>query len=205
MEEKVFKEGIAPLVDSGKFGALLLQFPHSFKNSTPNCIYLEGLLDRFAAYPLVVEVRHVSWLQDDLLALLDKHNAGFCNVDQPAVGDTAPPTSLVTGDVGYVRWHGRNAENWFRRGAGRDARYDYLYSHEEIREWVERIRLMQGRTKDIFIIANNHYRGQAVANALELIYELTGEPAEVPEDLLRACPRLSSIATKTGRPGMLPL
>jgi uncharacterized protein YecE (DUF72 family) len=205
MEEKVFKEGVAPLVEAGRLGALLLQFPHSFRNSGPNRDYLEGLLDRFAAYPLVVEVRHVSWLQDELLALLERHQVGFCNVDQPAVGAAAPPTSLVTGRVGYVRWHGRNARNWFDKEAGRDARYDYLYSHEEIREWVERIRLMQGRTKDIFIIANNHYRGQAVANALELMHELTGEPADVPEDLLRACPRLSSIASNIGRPGMLPL
>jgi uncharacterized protein YecE (DUF72 family) len=137
--------------------------------------------------------------------MLAARGVGFCNVDQPAVGGASPPTGVVAGPTGYVRWHGRNAKNWFRKDAGRDARYDYLYSHEEIREWVDRIRLMQKRAKDIFIIANNHYRGQAAANALELMHQLSGERVEVPESLARTYPHLADIATKTERSGMLPL
>ena len=93
-----------------------------------------------------------------------------------------------------MRLHGRNREAWFKKDAGRDARYDHLYSHEEIRQWAERIRLMQRKPKggaDIFIIANNHYRGQAAANALEIVHALTGEPVTAPASLLDAYPRLT--------------
>ena len=202
-EEKAFKEGMQPLLESGRLGALLLQFPHSFKNTPANLAYLESLLERFAEFPRVVEVRHVSWVTEEVLSTLTRHGAGFCNVDQPGVGSASPPTSIVTGGIGYVRWHGRNKENWFRKDAGRDERYDYLYSHEEIREWLQRIRMMGDA--EIFIIANNHYRGKAVANALELMHMLSGEPVAVPESLVKAYPHLAPMAAKLRTPGMLPL
>jgi uncharacterized protein YecE (DUF72 family) len=209
-EEKAFKEGIAPLMDSGRLGALLIQFPQSFRSTQPSRSYLEMLLDRFAGYPLVVELRHASWVNDELIEGLDARGVGFCNVDQPVIGQAAPPTSVMTGGLGYVRLHGRNRENWFKKDAGRDARYDYLYSREEISEWVERIAMMKGRSKgggEIFIIANNHYRGQGPANALELAHMMSGRQVTVPESLVAAYPRLADIAagTRAEKPGMLPL
>jgi len=142
-EEKAFKEGLALLVESGRLGALLAQFPHSFKKTPSNLSYLQRLLDRFQQYPLAVEVRHASWLDERFLAMLDARGAGFCNVDQPLLGSASPPTSIMTGGIGYVRLHGRNRQNWFKKDAGRDARYDYLYSEEEIQEWAERIKLLR--------------------------------------------------------------
>ena len=201
-EEAAFKEGIDPLRQAGRLGALLIQFPHSFRNSQASRAYLTALLDRFAGDPLVVELRHVSWLSDEVLALLDARGAGYCNVDQPLVGSASPPTTIITGSIGYARLHGRNREAWFKKDAGRDARYDYLYSHEEIRGWAERIRLMQRKAKggaDIFIIANNHYRGQAAANALEIVHALTGEPVAPPASLVEAYPRLAAIASPSQR------
>jgi uncharacterized protein YecE (DUF72 family) len=209
-EEKAFKEGIAPLMESRRLGALLIQFPQSFRSTQPNRSYLEALLDRFAGYPLVLEARHASWVNDELIEGLDARGVGFCNVDQPVIGEGSPPTSVMTGGLGYVRLHGRNRETWFKKDAGRDARYDYLYSPEEIREWVERIRRMQARSKgggEIFIIANNHYRGQGPANALELAHMMSGRPVAAPESLVAAYPRLSDIAIRirAEKPGMLPL
>ena len=207
-EERAFKEGLAPLLEAGRLGALLVQFPHSFRNTPRNREYLDTLLARFERYPLVVEVRHATWLKDEFLESLAARGVGFCNVDQPIIGAAAPPTSIMTGDSGYVRLHGRNRENWFKKDAGRDARYDYLYSHDEIREWVERIKAMQGKAKrggDIFIIANNHYRGQAPVNALELFHMMTGNLVKAPESLVSAYPRLASITAKMEKPGMLPL
>ena len=207
-EEKAFKEGIAPLVEAGRLGTLLVQFPHSFRNTPGNRAYLDDLLARFGAYPLVVEVRHATWLADDFLQSLESRNVGFCNVDQPVIGTAVPPTSVMTGGPGYVRLHGRNRENWFKKDAGRDARYDYLYSHDEIAEWVERIKAMQGKAKrgrDIFIIANNHYRGQAPANALELLHMMTGNLLKAPGSMIAAYPRLAAITAKVEQPGMLPL
>lgn len=207
-EERAFKEGIEPLREAGRLGALLMQFPHSFRNTPQNRGYLDSLLTRFETYPLVVEVRHASWLKDEFLESLAARDVGFCNVDQPIIGAAVPPTSVMTGGSGYVRLHGRNRENWFKKDAGRDARYDYLYSHDEIREWVDRIKAMQGKAKrggDIFIIANNHYRGQAPANALELLHMMTGNLVKVPESLVAAYPRLAPITVKLEKPGMLPL
>lgn len=211
VEERRYREGIAPLAEAGLLGAILLQFPFSFHSTTPNRDYLESLLDRFQDLPLVVEVRHDSWLQGSTVERLGRRGVGLCNVDQPLIGRASPPTSLMAGEPGYVRLHGRNREDWFREDAGRDARYDYLYSHEEIREWADRIRGLQrkaGDGADIFIIANNHYRGQAPANALELKHLLTGRAVDVPASLKRAFPRLREIASarpSPGEQGTLPL
>ncbi len=207
-EERAFKDGIAPLVEAGRLGALLIQFPHSFSRNRGSAAYLQSLLDRFADYPLAVELRHASWLDEEPLRMLDARGAGFCNVDQPASRTSIGPSSIMTGRIGYVRLHGRNAEAWFRKDAGRDQRYDYLYSHEEIAEWVGRIRQLQrkaGGDADVFIIANNHYRGKAPANALELLHAIEGRPVRAEESLIRAYPRLDAIAVRTGRTGMLPL
>jgi uncharacterized protein YecE (DUF72 family) len=198
-EETAWREGVEPLLEAGRLEAVLAQFPHSFRNVAASRAYLDALLDRFASLPLVVELRHVSWMTDDVLAMLHERNVGCCNVDQPLLGDAAPPATLVTADVGYVRLHGRNRRDWFRADAGRDARYDYLYSEDEVDEWARRIGLMRGAAPRarIFIIANNHYRGQAAANALELKSALTGEPVAVPASMLAAFPRLERVAAKT--------
>jgi uncharacterized protein YecE (DUF72 family) len=195
-------------MEASRLGALLAQFPQSFVKNESNRDYLRSLIERFGDYPLVVEVRHASWLEDDVLSLLSETGTGFCNIDQPLIGKAVPPSTIMTGRTGYVRLHGRNTADWFRRDAGRDRRYDYLYSHEEIRGWVERIRLMQAKRKgeaDIFIIANNHYRGQAPANAIEIVHALTGRRVEAPESLLEAFPHLKQITTISERTGRLPL
>ena len=207
-EERAFREGLGPLMEASRLGALLAQFPQSFVDNPANRRYLRSLIGRFGDYPLVVELRHASWLEGDALEMLGETGTGFCNIDQPLIGKAVPPTTVVTGRIGYVRLHGRNAADWFRRDAGRDRRYDYLYSHEEIKDWVERVRLMQKKGKgdaDIFIIANNHYRGQAPANAIEIVHALTGRRVEAPESLLEAFPRLKQITTISERTGRLPL
>ncbi len=202
-EEQVFREGLAPLIEAGCLAAILIQFPWSFRDDAPGRAHLEALLERFEDLPIVVELRHASWLHDGTFALLLRRGAGFCNIDQPASADAIGPTARIAAGPGYVRLHGRNREAWFRRDAGRDERYDYLYSREECREWVDRIRQMQSRApdRDIFVIANNHYRGQAPANALEILALLTGHPVPVPEGLRRTYPRLDAIAARLGPAG----
>jgi uncharacterized protein YecE (DUF72 family) len=202
-EERAFNEGMMPLTESGRLGCVLVQFPHSFHNTDANRDYLESLLERFGSYRLVVELRHKSWMHESIHVLLTGHGVGLCNIDQPAGSTSVEPTAIITAQPGYVRLHGRNQKNWFSKEAGRDERYDYLYSHSEITEWADRLRLMQGKSKgtDIFVIANNHYRGQAPANALELIHLLTGGPVPVPESLVRQYPRLDDIADRLGAPG----
>ncbi|MCX7975217.1 MAG: DUF72 domain-containing protein, partial [Candidatus Aminicenantes bacterium] len=105
------------------------------------------------------------------------------------------PTAIVTRpDFAYVRLHGRNYRDWFREEAGRDERYNYLYTKEELEEWVGRIKKLAENTEKIYIITNNHFRGQALANALQLRNLLTGEKLEIPPLLLAKYPFLREIA-----------
>jgi uncharacterized protein YecE (DUF72 family) len=111
-DEKDFKNGIAPLIEAGRFGALLIQFPWSFKNAPENREYLVGLQKRFQEYPLVVEVRHGSWIEDDILDLFSDLGIGICNIDQPLFHRSVKPAAYVTSTIGYVRLHGRNYRQW---------------------------------------------------------------------------------------------
>ena len=98
------------------------------------------------------------------------------------------PSAEATGAVGYVRVHGRNAQDWFRKDAGVNERYDYLYSPEELAPWVERTRAVAAETAETYVIANNHYRGQAMANGLMLRSMFEGGPVEAPPQLVAAYP-----------------
>jgi len=187
------------LAAAGRLAALLLQFPWSFKNNQDNRTYLEKLFAAFAAFPLVLEVRHGSWLEPPVLEWLREKGVGFCNLDQPTLSGGIGPTAEVTAAVGYVRLHGRNFENWFREAdpsdrAGAGARYDYLYSKQELMPWVERVRELMGQARLSLVIANNHPRGQAAANALELKALVTGAPTSVPPLLQQSYPGLAEIS-----------
>src|SRR5271157_1089057 len=132
------REGLDALASEGRLGALLIQFPVSFKNTSLNREYLEQLLRQFIEYPRVVEVRHESWNQLETIAEFMRQNVGFCNIDQPLLGRSLGPTEHVTSRVGYVRLHGRNYEQWFD-GDNRDDRYNYLYKVAELAKWKEKI------------------------------------------------------------------
>jgi len=193
-EADVVKRGMAPLADAGKLGGLLIQFPWSFKNTPAERKWLEALVAEFKAFPLFLEVRHDSWRTDEFFKYLDDAGVGFVDIDQPLFGQSIPPMEKVTGRRGYVRLHGRNAKDWFRQDAGRDARYDYLYNEDELDEWAGRIRNLDASAEKVFVFSNNHYCGQAAANSLELKNLLTGERLPVPPALLEAFPRLERIA-----------
>ncbi|MCK7481924.1 MAG: DUF72 domain-containing protein [Candidatus Moduliflexus flocculans] len=136
-----FKAAADVLHLRGRLAALLVQFPWSFRNTPENADYLARLLAVFAGYPLAVEVRHASWDTPAFYDALRGAKAAFCNIDQPLFDDSIAPSAVATDpDFAYVRLHGRNRENWFREGAGRDARYDYLYAADELEDWVARIK-----------------------------------------------------------------
>ncbi len=191
---------MSPLRESGKLGAVLIQFPYSFHAAAGNRSKLQEILDRFGDFSPVVEVRHASWLREDLPGYLRDRGVAFCNVDQPDISSNLPPTAHVTGALAYVRLHGRNAEAWFEEGAGRDRRYDYLYSAEELAGWAGRISAMAARARDVIVIANNHYRGQGIANALELKSILEGSKVRAPQGILEAYPRLRDRADAASSP-----
>jgi uncharacterized protein YecE (DUF72 family) len=193
-DEKLVKEGMTPLAAAGRLGALLLQFPWSFKNTKANREYLGGLFMEFMEYPLVLEVRHSSWNRPDVLAWLAEQGVGFCNIDQPVIGRSIAPTERATSPVGYVRLHGRNYEQWFSSAEHPEERYNYLYSMSELEPWAARIRHISQSAEVTFVITNNHFQGKAIANALQLISLIKGSPVDVPETMLEHYPELAGIA-----------
>ncbi len=190
-DEGAFREGIDPLAEAGKLGAVLIQFPWSFKNEGDERSYLTQLVERFKAYPLVVELRHESWNHPRILQTLEDLGVGLCDIDQPLFADSIKPAAEVTSPVGYIRLHGRNYQNWFREEANVLERYDYLYSRDELGPWINRIREVAGKAKQTFVITNNHARGQSLVNAFEILAELEEERVPGPAKLIETYPRLS--------------
>ena len=94
-------------------GALLVQFPWSFRNEPENRTYVRRLRNRFAEYPVVVEVRHGSWMESDVLDEFAALGVGLCNIDQPLFRSSVKPTAITTSTIDYVRLHGRNYQQWF--------------------------------------------------------------------------------------------
>jgi uncharacterized protein YecE (DUF72 family) len=163
-------EAFQPLHDAGRFGALVIQFPWSFRRTPANRQWLGRLIDGLPGWPLCVELRHASWDLEEVYEGFRARGVAFCSIDQPLFHDSLAPGERVTAPLGYVRLHGRNRDAWFQEGAGRDQRYDYLYTPAEVTEWTNRI----GRI-----------RAQA-----ETVYVLTGRHVRIPDHLLTRFPRL---------------
>ncbi len=195
-DERDFKDGIAPLVEAGRFGALLLQFPWSFRNLGENREYLIGLQRRFREYPLVLEVRHSSWVSPEILDLLAELDIGLCNIDQPLFKRSIKPAADATSPTGYIRLHGRNYRTWFAENANVRERYDYLYSAEELAPWVDRAREIARRTRNSYLVSNNHNLGKATTNALQLTSILKGELVPAPPTLVQHYPELEGFVKK---------
>ena len=195
-DERSVRDGFDALLNAGKLGALLLQFPFAFHRTAETEKYLVSLLERFAEYPLAVEVRHASWNDLQVLALLREHNVSLCNVDQPLIGRSLEPSEFATSPLGYIRMHGRRYDTWFNDNPEIPSheRYNYLYSTQELEPWADRIRSLEAKTHDTFVITNNHYLGKAVVNALELIAMLKGTKVDIPEPLRIRYPELEAIA-----------
>jgi uncharacterized protein YecE (DUF72 family) len=191
-DERLAREGLDSLAAEGKLGALLIQFPVSFKNTSLNREYLEQLLRQFIEYPRVVEVRHESWDNLETIAEFMRHNVGFCNIDQPLLGRSLAPTEHVTSGVGYVRLHGRNYEQWFDAD-NRDDRYNYLYKPAELEKWKEKVELIAHKAESTFVIANNHFQAKAAVNALELRHLLDGKRVRAPKTLVKHYPELKEM------------
>jgi uncharacterized protein YecE (DUF72 family) len=173
---------------------VLIQFPYRVHHTPENRAMIQRLADAFRDYPLVLEIRHRSWDRAEVFAWLQDLNIGFCNIDQPQVSYGIGLTQVVTSPVGYLRLHGRNTAMWFAEEASAAARYDYRYPAEELQELVEAAEVISRRARETYLITNNHFRGQAALNALELTYGMRRAPVPVPPPLLTAYPELRQIA-----------
>jgi len=194
-DEGLAKEGLESIAGEDMLGAVLAQFPISFKNTNANRDYLDALIEKFKQFPLVVEVRHNSWTNEGTLRYFAEKSVAFCNIDQPRLGKAVVPTEHVTAPLAYVRLHGRNYDQWFDSDSAKD-RYNYLYTAPELAGWKTRIDAIAGKAKKTFVVANNHFEGKAAVNALQLKHMLSGRAVPVPDSLLRRYWELGEIAAK---------
>ncbi|MEW6182094.1 MAG: DUF72 domain-containing protein [Bacillota bacterium] len=159
-----FRLALQPLRESGKLGAVLFQFPYSFRKIPENEKYLVRIRDAFPADPAAVEFRHSGWVEQSTWELLRSLNFAYVCVDEPRLKGLVGPVAVRTASFGYVRFHGRNAAKWWKHGQPWE-RYDYLYSDAELTEWIPGVQAVARETDRVFIAFNNHPRGQAVQNA----------------------------------------
>jgi uncharacterized protein YecE (DUF72 family) len=196
-DEKLAKEGLDSVAAEGMLGALLMQFPISFKNTNENRDYLESLTARFREYPLAVEVRHASWSNEGILRYFAERGIAFVNIDQPRLGKSISGTQHVTAGFGYVRLHGRNYDQWFEADKVED-RYNYLYTAKELEGWKTKIEDLARKAQTTYVVTNNHYLGKAAVNGLQLKSMITRKPVKVPEALKKEYWELEEIAEKSG-------
>jgi uncharacterized protein YecE (DUF72 family) len=163
-----FREMLAPFREAGVLGCVLIQFPWSFRCDRSEKIHLRRLLDAFADYPLAVEVRHGSWDVPAFYGYLRDRGVAFCNIDQPLIGDSLGLTARVTAPRAYLRLHGRNRAAWFAPDSGVAERYNYLYSEAEVEALAGTAEALAAEAGEVYVVTNNHYRGKAVLNALQL-------------------------------------
>jgi uncharacterized protein YecE (DUF72 family) len=204
-ERRAFTEALAPLDTAGRLGCVLAQFPMSFHNDAENRRYLDAMLSSLEPFARAVEFRHASWDRDETRELLSRRSAAFVNIDQPALSENLGPTGYVTAPIAYFRFHGRNAPKWFGPDTSNEERYNYLYAPQELAPWSKRIADAANRaSRGVYAILNNHFRGQAVANALELQQSLTGEIRPAPEILRAAYPALAAVTSveREAEPGL---
>jgi uncharacterized protein YecE (DUF72 family) len=196
-----FRRGIDPLASSGRLGALLAQFPASFKDSQASRDYLAGLLSAFPDYPIAVELRHQTWSDQiaDTLTLLNAFGAALVQIDEPKFRFSIRQNYLpnVKGFY-YMRLHGRNAEQWWRHDRSED-RYNYLYSAGELREFTETADAARQLVKKLYLYTNNHFSAKSVANAA-MIKQQLGEPidGEYSPEFLARYPEVSPSGTSSG-------
>ncbi|HTP69423.1 MAG TPA: DUF72 domain-containing protein [Dongiaceae bacterium] len=204
-DEIAIRAGFDVLRESEKLGAVLLQFPFSFHATRENQDYLGQIVARFSDYPLAVELRHGSWQTVETVEMLRKYRVSFCNIDQPIIGRSLQPSAEVTSSLAYVRLHGRRYDSWFDDNPETPSheRYNYLYSIDELKPWASRIRSLDKRADETYVITNNHYLGKAAVNALELISILKGTTVKVPEPLRLHYPQLEKIADQMPEEPML--
>lgn len=161
---KSFIEGIKPLIESGKLGCVLAQFPSSLLRSPEAWGYLLSIPQEFPNIPLIYEFRNKGWVSEETVKLLEYAGIGLCVVDEPQIGSLMPIFPKVTSRIAYFRLHGRN-KKWYKNP---DERYNYRYSREELKSFLPIIQKMREESEVIYVALNNCDDGNAVINAKEL-------------------------------------
>ncbi len=190
-----FREGLAPLAAAGKLKHLLAQFRYDFADSSRTRDHLCRIRDSFADMAnITFELRHRSWQSEESLQHLASLGVTVANLDYPLARNSFDLRTSKVGEQAYLRLHGRNSAAWFDRGAGRDETYNYCYSEDELEDIMDRAAEIAGMSTSLTLVANNHYQGKEVLNALELKAGINSKKVAVPTSLMEKYPRLRKIA-----------
>jgi uncharacterized protein YecE (DUF72 family) len=159
-----FHDALEPLRSTGKLGGILMQFPPYVVYKPASLEYLAWAKEQLAGDEMLVEFRHGSWLDDEnraeTLRFLEEHGMTYVTVDAPQTGgkNVLPTIAAATSETAYVRFHGRNAETWNKRTGSAAERFDYLYSDDELNEWVPKLRELAGQAQTVYAMFNNNGR-----------------------------------------------
>jgi uncharacterized protein YecE (DUF72 family) len=192
VKAQTFRAGIAPLVRTRKLAGLLVQFPVTFLHGKSEVRRIGRLRALFPDVPLVLEVRHQSWFERPAIDQVRGLSYSLAYIDLPRAWNHPPPWHEPTGPIGYLRLHGRNSQAWFHSDNERDDKYDYLYRDDEIAELAQKGKRIASVHDETAIITNNHFSGQAVANAIDLMFLLSGAPVPAPSEIVESYPHLRS-------------
>lgn len=201
-----FFASLGPLAGSPRLATVLAQFPLSFHANPRSGRYVgtlaRTLADRLGGRPPVLELRHRSWFTGPAAELLAESGASIARIDLPESPDHPPAELPFESSLGYLRMHGRNAQAWFDPKAGRDDQYDYDYGANELGALATHIKTLATRSDETYVITNNHFAGQAIANGVELIDLLLDHRPQIPARWIDAYPRLGNIADPVGQSGL---
>jgi uncharacterized protein YecE (DUF72 family) len=170
-----FCRALRPLADAGRLGAVLFQFPEWFPPGPRNRAYILECRDRLASFLpdawCAIEFRSAGWMseperQQRTLSFLEEQGLPYVCVDMPqGFRSSVPPVAAVTAPLAVVRFHGRRAETWGKRGVPVTERFRYEYSHEELAEWKPGVKRLAKDAKEVHVLMNNCYRDYAVRSA----------------------------------------
>ncbi len=180
-----FHAELAPLRESGRLGGVLMQFPPYVVPRPEAFTYLEWAQEQLRGDTMLVEFRHRSWLDDEhretVLGFLEDRGLPLVIVDAPRsdAKNVLPTLIATTSDIAYLRMHGRNARTWNIRGGSAADRFDYLYSDEELAEWIEPLRELARASEQAFVFFNNNGRSSVPSTgpAQTTFLSDPGEPA----------------------------
>ncbi len=161
---RLLGRALEPVTSMGKLGGILAQFPYSFRNDEKNRSFLLNLKEEAGPLPLIVEFRRSDWQTAAVYSFLQQNGISCACVDEPQLRGLMKPSAVKTSPIFYLRLHGRNQAKWWNHEKPYE-RYDYLYSQEELRQWVPNLKKILQEDGTFFISFNNHFQAQAVINA----------------------------------------
>ncbi len=181
---RLFREAFGPLKEANRMGITVFQYPPYFTHGTRNLDYILFCREMMGDFPIGVEFRHGSWLtaekRKSVFSFLRENRIAYITADEPQYGNlsTVPFIPEVTTDIAYLRLHGRNKENWFGKGVETTMRYDYLYSDDELREFIRPVLEMAKKARKTYVMFNNCHLGYSMKNAIRLREMMKGRETE---------------------------